>query len=82
LFVADAASKLGRCLDRVTVVKGRLVFERINKTDRSPCLGRLRRIEHTSEGPAIEVNHNDGLVSLGLDNLRNISNKDKIGEIA
>ncbi|KAL6727006.1 hypothetical protein Aduo_008922 [Ancylostoma duodenale] len=74
----DAASKLGRCMDWVILVKGRLVFERINSTDRSPCLNRLRKIEHTSEGPAIEVKHNDGLVSLGLDNVRNISNKDKI----
>ncbi|EYC40607.1 hypothetical protein Y032_0604g544 [Ancylostoma ceylanicum] len=77
-FVTDAAAKLGRCLDMVRIVKGRLVYKEINNTAESPCLRQLMTIEHTSDGPAIEVNHNDGLVSLGLENLKKISNKDKV----
>ncbi|KAK6743013.1 hypothetical protein RB195_010340 [Necator americanus] len=74
----DAAKKLGRCMNSVQSVEGRLVFEEIRHTANSPCLEDLRKINNNGDGPAIELNHNDGLLSLNLYSIETIKNKDRI----
>ncbi|KAK6743012.1 hypothetical protein RB195_010340 [Necator americanus] len=74
----DAAKKLGRCMNSVQSVEGRLVFEEIRHTANSPCLEDLRKINNNGDGPAIELNHNDGLLSLNLYSIETIKNKDRV----
>ncbi|KAJ1354686.1 hypothetical protein KIN20_011686 [Parelaphostrongylus tenuis] len=46
--VRYAAKSLRVCLDSVTAVNGRLVYENVNETLYSPCLSNLRVINHTT----------------------------------
>ncbi|CAJ0597770.1 unnamed protein product [Cylicocyclus nassatus] len=73
----DDAAKLGSCLDFVRTVEGRLVYKGIN-SELSPCLRSLRKIDHSEDGPAIELENNKGLTSLSLNQVKEIKNKDRI----